>query len=206
MGRNEQEVAAVERSYGMAPNELVEILIQADGPVCARWLLEFSVHLPHRGSRYVAAFRDETGRKVWRTTGLRDRKAAMAVAREWEADARRKRLAQGALPRKPVIRVRRGSAEHEVGLMSQAEVAAFMHISARAVRDAERRGFDKIRRRMREFWNEWLTGEVEEAASQALADWVLTREEINAVYALAQTPEERQVLRKVLALTQVAGR
>ena len=88
--------------------------------------------------------------------------------------------------------------------MTQAEVAAFMHISERAVRDIERRAFDKIRRHagLREFWREWLSGEVEESASQALADCVLTREEITAVYALAQTPEERMALTKLLVLTQ----
>ena len=108
------------------------------------------------------------------------------MGQRWEQEEKQKRLAQGALPRKPVMRVRRGSAEHEVGLMSQAEVAAFMHITQRAVRDIERRAFDKIRRHpgFRDFWNEWLTGEVEEAASQAVADWALTRAEIAAVYAL----------------------
>jgi hypothetical protein len=93
----------------MRPNEIVEILIQADRPVCARGLIEVSVHLPTRGTRWVAAFRDETGRKVWRSTGLRDRKTAMAVAREWEADAKRKRVAQGAPPPRLTIRVRPGS-------------------------------------------------------------------------------------------------
>ena len=105
------------------------------------------------------------------------------------------------------MRVRRGSAEQAVGLMRQAEVAAFMHISERAVRDIERRAFDKIRRHpgLRDFWREWLTGEVEESASQALADCVLTRAEIAAVYALAQTPEERQVLRKLLVLRKASA-
>jgi hypothetical protein len=87
--------------------------------------------------------------------------------------------------------------------LSQAEVAAFLHISERAVREIERRAFDKLRRHpgLRDFWRQWLVGEVEEAASQALADWVLSRAEINAVCALAQTPAERQALRKLLALT-----
>jgi hypothetical protein len=191
----------------MGPRDIVEILIQAHGPVCARRLVEVSVHLPSRGTRWIAAFRDATGRRVWRTTGMRDRKAALALGQQWEQEEKHKRAAQGALPRKPTVRVRRGSAEYEVGLLSQVEVAAFMHISERAVRDIERRAFDKIRRHpgLRAFWSEWLTGEVEEAASQALADWALTRAEIDAVYALARTPEERQALSKLLALTQDAS-
>ena len=187
----------------MGPNELVENLIQ-HGPVSAWHLVEVSVHRPARGSRWIAAFRDETGRRTWRSTRMRSRRAALALGKEWEQAAQQKRSAQAALPRKPVMRVRRGSGERELGLLSQAEVAAFMHISERAVREIERQAFDKIRRHpsLRAFWREWLTGEVEEAASQALADWVLTRAEIAAVNALAQTPTERQALRKVLALTQ----
>jgi hypothetical protein len=188
----------------MGPHDIAEILIRAHAPVCARRLVEVSVHLPARGSRWIAAFRDHTGRRTWRSTQLRDRKAALALGKEWEQAAKRRRAAQGTPPRKPTMRVRGISAEHEVGLLSQAEVAAFMHITERAVRDIERRAFDKIRRHpgLRAFWSEWLTGEVEEAASQTLADWALTRAEIAAVYALAKTPAERQALRKLLALTQ----
>jgi hypothetical protein len=186
----------------MGPRELVQVLIETDSPASSRALIEVSVHLPNRGTRWIAAYRDATGRRVWRTTGMRNRKAALTLGQRWEQAAKQKRLGQGALPRKPTIRVRRGSAEHEVGLLSQAEVAAFMHITQRAVRDIERRAFDKIRRHpgLREFWNEWSTGKVEEAASQDLADWALTRAEIAAVYALARTAEERQALRKLLAL------
>ena len=201
---NSRVVAAVERSYGMGPHEIVAILIQTEGPVCARSLVEVSVHLPSRGTRWIAAYRDATGRRTCRTTRMRNRKAALALGKEWEQAAQRKKAVQGTPPSKPIMRVRRGSAEHEVGLLSQAEVAAFLHISERAVRDIERRAFDKIRRHpgLRAFGSEWVAGEVEEAASQALADWALTRAEIAAVYALARTPEERQALRKLLALTQ----
>jgi hypothetical protein len=188
----------------MEARELVHVLIETDSSVSAWHLVEVSVHLPNRGTKWIAAFRDHTGRRTWRSTRMRSRRAALAQGKEWEQAAQQKRSAQGALPGKPIMRVRRGSAEHEVGLLSQAEAAAFLHISERAVRDIERRAFDKIRRHpgLRAFWSEWLTGEVEEAASQALADWVLTRAEIAAVYALAETPIERQALRKLLALTQ----
>src|ERR1035437_5439698 len=99
----------------MGPHEIVEILIRADGSVSARRLVEVSVHLPARGSRWVAAFRDGTGRQVWRSTGLRDKKPALALAKEWEADAKSKRAAPGAVPTKLTIRVRPGSAEKELG-------------------------------------------------------------------------------------------
>ena len=188
---------------GMRPHDIVEDLIRADGPVSARRLVEVSLHLPNRGTKWIASFRDETGRQVWRTTGMRERSAALARGQQWEQEARRKRAAQGAAPRKPTIRVRPGSAEHEAGLFSQAEVGAILKISERTVRAIVQRAFYKLRRHpgLRDFWREWLVGEVEEAASQALAGWVLTRAEIAAVYALAGTPTERQALRKLLALT-----
>jgi DNA-directed RNA polymerase specialized sigma subunit len=129
----------------MRPNELIEILIEADGPVCVRILIESSVHLPNRSSRWVASFRDENGQPVWKSTGARDKKTAMAMAKEWEQEAKRKRAAQGAVPRKPTIRVRAGSGEREAGLLSQQEVAAVLRISVRAVRAIEQRAFYKLR-------------------------------------------------------------
>src|SRR5215831_9683446 len=67
----------------MNAGNLVEILIHADEPLCARDLIEASVHLPKRGSKYVAVYRGETGRRIWKTTGLRNRAAALAKARKW---------------------------------------------------------------------------------------------------------------------------
>jgi DNA-binding CsgD family transcriptional regulator len=191
----------------MGPKEIVEILIETDGPVDARSLVEVSVHLPARGSRWVAAFRDETGRQVWRTTGLRDREPALVLAKRWEGEAKRRQAAQPAVPPRLTIRVRPGSAEKEQGCLSQREVAAILRISERAVREIERRAFDKLRRHpaLRDSWREWLTGEIEEAASQVLADWTLSRAEITAVNGLARTSEERQALRKLLALMTQGG-
>jgi len=187
----------------MEPNEIVQFLIETEEAPPARLLFESSVHLPARGGKWVVSFRDETGRQVWRTSGTRKRSAALALGQRWEQEAKRKRAAQGAAPRKPTIRVRPGSPEHEAGLFSQAEVAAILKISERTVREDERRAFDKLRRHpgLRDFWRQWLVGEVEEAASQALANWVLSRAEIATVYALAKTPVERRALRKLLALT-----
>jgi hypothetical protein len=188
----------------MGPRDIVEILIQAHGPVRARRLVEVSVHLPSRGTRWIAAFRDATGRRVWRTTGLRNREPALAVARHWEQEAKRKRVAQGALSPKPTIRVRPGSGEEAIGLLTQKEVAMILRISERSVREIERRAFEKLRRHpaLKEFWREWTTGEVAEAVRGSPCEWTLTRAEIAAVYGLAETPVERQALRKLLALTQ----
>jgi hypothetical protein len=183
----------------------VEILIRTKWPVSARRLIEASVHLPRRGTRWIAAFRDEAGRPVWRTTGLRHKRKALALAKEWETEATRRRMAQNAPPRKPTIRVRAGGAEQAVGLLSQAEVAAILRISTRAVREAERRAFDKLRRALRDFWREHETGEIREAAVSTPSAWTLSRAEIAAVYALARTPEERQAVQKLIALVASKG-
>jgi hypothetical protein len=186
----------------MGPHEIVEILIQTDGPVSARRLVEVSVHLPRRGTRWVAAFRDGTGRQVWRSTGLREREPALALAKEWEADA--KRAAQGAVPTRLTIRVRPGSAEKGLGCLSQKEVAAILRMPERAVREIERRAFDKLRRHpaLKNLWREWQTGQIKETALRASKQWALNRAEVAAVYAMARTTVERQALRKLLALTQ----
>jgi hypothetical protein len=188
----------------MGPHEIVQILIETDSPVSARRLVEVSVHLPSRGTRWVAAFRDATGRQVWRTTGLRHREPALALGRRWEAEAKRKRAAQGALPPKPTIRVRPGSGEAAIGLLTQKEVAVVLRISERSVREIERRAFEKLRRHpaLKAFWREWTTGEVAEAVRGSPIEWTLTRAEIAAVYGLAETPVERQALMKLFAMTQ----
>ncbi len=189
----------------MGPKEIVEILLQSDGPVDIEVLLdEASVHLPTRGRRWVAAFRDETGRPTWRSTKLQNRAAALALAQGWEAQAKRRRAAQPAPPRKPTVRVRPGSGERQLGLLSQKEVATIMKISERAVRQIEKSAFDKLRRHpaLRNFWREWNTGEIEEAGLEPPTEWALSQAEIAAIWALTRAPEERLALRKLLALTQ----
>ncbi len=189
---------------GMEPREIVQILIETDNPVSARCLVEVSLHFPRRGTRWVASFRDETGRQVWRSTGLRDREPALAVARHWEQEAKRKREAQGALPPKPTIRARPGSGEEAIGLLTQKEVGMRLRISERSVREIERRAFEKLRRHpaLKNLWREWTTGEVAEAVRRSPSEWTLTRAEIAAVYGLAETPVERQALRKLFTMTQ----
>lgn len=190
----------------MKPQEIVEALIGSHGPVSARRLIEASVHLPRRSSRWVAAFRDETGRQVWRSTGQRDRESALAIAKQWEVKAKRKRAALPNVPAKPTIRVRRRSGEEAVGMLTQREVAMILQISERTVREIERRAFEKLRRHpaLQEFWREWTTGDVEEAVWGSPTPWALKPTEIAAVYALAETPQERQLIRKLLRLTQQA--
>ena len=148
----------------MRPDEVVEHLLQADGSLSAKALLDASVHLPRRS----------------------DRKPALAVANK---------------PRKPTIRVRPGSGERELGLLTQREVAVILRISERAVRAIEKRAFDKIRRQLTDFWREWTDSEIEETT--LLVDWSdrpLTGAEIAAVYGLARSPAERQALRRLFAL------
>jgi DNA-binding CsgD family transcriptional regulator len=197
-------VCLVQRSYGVRPKDIVQILIETDSPVSARRLVEVSVHLPRRGTRWVAAFRDATGRQVWRTTGLREREPALVLARRWEAGAKRQRAAHPAAPPKLTIRVRPSSAERQQGCLTQAEAAAIMRISERSVREIERRAFEKLRRHpaLKELWREWTAGEVAEAVRRSPSEWTLTRAEIAAAYGLAETPVERQALRKLFAITQ----
>jgi hypothetical protein len=190
----------------MNAERLVEILLDLDRPAFEVLVHEASVHLPRRGTRWVAAFRDEHGQPVWRTTGLSDRTAAQALADEWEAEARRKRAALGIQPKKPTVRVRAGSPEHQAGLRSQQEVAIILRLSTRAVRAIERRAIQKLRNHpaLQEFWREW-TGEMEEAASYAAGQWDLSQSEIAALYGLAKSPAELEVLRKLIALIQASA-
>jgi hypothetical protein len=143
----------------MEPEKIVDILLGSDEPVDARSLIEASVHLPRRGRRWVASYRGETGRQVWRTTGLRDRAAALALAQGWEAVARRKRAAQPVLPRKPPLRVRPGGPG-----LTQKEVGLVLGLSERAVRSIEKQALAKLRDALRGVWREWKGGEVQEAA------------------------------------------
>jgi hypothetical protein len=140
---------------------------------------------------------------VWKSTGQRDRRAAQVIADQLAAEAKRKRAAQGGLPRKPTIRVRPGSGEHSLGLLTQAEVAAILRVSERTVREIERRAFEKLRNHpaLREFWREWQTGKIGEAIVPPTAEYDFSSSEIEALLSLARTPIERHAIRKVIAMT-----
>ena len=175
---------------------IVEYLLDSE-------LVEATVRRPPRGRRWVAAYTGvEPGKQVWRSTGLTGRTAALALARRWEAEARRQRAASSALARKPTIRVRRGSAEAAAGLFSQKEVAALLGLSVRAIYNVERRAFEKVRRHpnFHRFWREYITGEIEEQPLKEAGEAVLSDSEVAALMALARTPTERRALVKLLIL------
>jgi hypothetical protein len=186
----------------MTTERIVECLLD-DRLACLEALVrEASVHLPRRGTKWVAAFADETGKQVWKSTGQRERTTALALAQEWEREARAKRATAGPPPRKGTVRVRPGSPEHQGGLLSQKEVAALLRISERAVRAIEKRAFEKLRRHpaLRQFWREWKGGDLDEAAPRpdGRLNWV----EADALLALAQTPFERHVILKLLRIAR----
>jgi len=170
---------------------LVEFFLEAD-------LREATVRRPPRGRRWIAVFSGaQPGKQVWQSTGLTDRAAALALALKWEAEARRERAASGALTRKPTIRVRRGSGEAAAGLLTQEDVAALLGLSVRAIREIERRAFEKLRRHpvLQQFWRE-LGGDVREK----VGSYDLSRPEVAALFGLARTPLERRVLHKMLGM------
>jgi hypothetical protein len=183
----------------MTIDELIRAIIESDPPISARRLIEASVHLPRRGRRWVAAFRDAYGRPMWLTTGLEDREAALAVANELESTYRRKQAAESYLQSKPKIRVRRGTREKEHGCLTQAEVASILRISERAVREIEHRAIEKLRKHpaLRAFWRQWLSGEIDESNPP---ERELTPAEIRALFALARSTFEGCALMKLLSL------
>ena len=179
--------------FSGAAQQIVEILLAGEPR-----LVEATVHLPKRGTVWVAAFTGPAGRQMWRTTGLTDRNQALLVARKWEADAREERARLGRTPRTPVWRVRRPTSETPTGPLTQKEVAMLLGISERAVREIEHRALRKIRSHplMREVWRQYLTGELDEE------QLILTAAEIEALFNLVSSTEERRLLQKVLRLTK----
>jgi predicted transcriptional regulator len=81
--------------------------------------------------------------------------------------------------------------------LTQKEVAMLLGISERAVRDIEHRALRKIRSHplMREVWRQYLNGELDEA------QLLLTPAEIEALFNLVSSTEERRLIQKVLRLT-----
>lgn len=181
----------------MTAKRIVEYLLDLDSTACLL-LGEASIHRPRRGRIWVAAFRDEHGEPRWRSTGLTDRQAAQAIADEMEAEARSKRAELG-IQTRPKTRVRAGSGEHALALLTQKEVSVIMKISERAVRQIERRAIAKLRNHpaLRQFWREWQGREIDEGAQRS-TDCRLSRAEAEAIAALARTPYERSVVRKLL--------
>jgi DNA-binding NarL/FixJ family response regulator len=188
----------------MKIQNLVHSLLSSHYPLDTQALIEASVHLPRRGTIFVASFTDESGRQIQRSTHQRNRTAAQALADQWETDAQRKRAAtQAAQPGKPRIRVRFASPERQAGVLSHAEIAARMALSTRTVRKIEAQALRKLftHPKLRAFWREHTTGEVEESAVPGQASWILSPSEIGALFALARTAVERRLLTKLLVIT-----
>ena len=171
--------------------EIVNILLSSDDAPTARRLIEVSVYLPRRGRRWIATYRDGSGRQFWRSTGHTDRQAAFIVAQKLEQEARRTRAAQGELG-KAVVRARPDSSG-----LTQQEVALVMGMSERGVRAVERRALEKLRRHpaLRGIWREWI-GE----GAVSAEDGELTDAEVAAIYGLARTREEQRAVEKMMAL------
>jgi len=135
----------------MNATEVVDQLLGSEN----QRLVEASVHLPPRGTKWLAVFTGpEPGKQIWRSTGLTNREAALMVAQKWEQEARdeRKRITNKHL-KKRSSRVRQEIA----GLMTQKEVAAVLGMSERGVREVERRAFAKLRRdaSLQRLWNQY---------------------------------------------------
>lgn len=177
---------------------VVEVLLN-EKPGFETLVAEASVHLPHGSGIFVAAFTGPTpGEQVTRSTGLRDRAQALALAKHWEAQARRERASYAHLFRKPTVRVRhrRDTGPHEQ--LTQKEVATLLNISERGVREIERRAFQKLRNHplLKRIWQQYLAGDLDEDRLR------LTDAEIVALFALTQNETEYQLVTKVLRLTQ----
>jgi hypothetical protein len=188
----------------MTIQKIIQILLESDLPLSAQGLIEASVHLPKRGTIFMAAFRDEHGHQVQQTTHQRDRAAAQAVADELEAVAKQRRLAMSmAKPGKPRIRVRRGSAERLLGLLSHAEIAALMGLSERTIRKIEADALRKLfsHPELRAFWREHMTGGVDESDFEGQLPWILAQSAIGALFTLTTTSLERRALTKLLVVT-----
>jgi len=197
-GQEEEEGNGVDRvpgkcSYGMDAQTVVARLLDHNPPILA----EASVHLPRRGTKWVALFMgSEPGRQVWRSTGLTDRAAALALARKWEAQARKQRLVQGGRPKPASVRVRRSrSGTSGSTLLTQKEVAALLGMSERGVRNVEKRALAKLRRHpaLRSLWGQ-IKGETSECAIAWAAGEVAT------LFSLANGPHERHALKRLFGL------
>jgi Sigma-70, region 4 len=178
----------------MTMEMLVRTLLDANGSSCIKRVIkEASVHLPHRGRRWIASFRDQTGQQRWRSTGQTDRREALAVAQEWEKAARRAQ--PGQVDPMPPPR----SGRSNVRQFTQKEIAILMGLSERAVREIERRALRKLKQHpaVRALWREWV-GE----GATSTVDLELTDAEIAAVYGLARTPDEQRALDKLMALVR----
>jgi hypothetical protein len=78
--RSSEAPSRSQSSFSGAAQQIVEILLTGD-PLAEPRLVEASVHLPKRGTVWVATFTGSEGGQNWRSTGLTDREQALLVAR-----------------------------------------------------------------------------------------------------------------------------
>ena len=170
--------------------KIVEFVIADDVPV-GTWVYEASVHRSPGSRVWQATFAGPEGGQIWKSTGLTNKQQALLVARRWAAQARAQRERLAWKSRKPIVR-----AGHAGLGLSQKEIGLLLKISERAVRQIERRAIEKIKRdpQLYHVWQKYLAGELAEGQT------VLTVDEVDALFGLVRTPEERLVIRKVLRL------
>jgi hypothetical protein len=180
----------------MNPSQIVRELLGEDNWV-GGILGEASVHRPHRGRIYVAAYTSASGGQCTKSTGTDDPAAALVIAQEYEAAARAQRAISGRTANAPSIRNRQ-SPGNTSGGFTQAEVALLLGLSERAIRLNEIRALRKLAQHpeLRELWHRYLTGELTEQWHR------LSALEIEALWGLARSRAERETLRKVLAIVQ----
>jgi hypothetical protein len=176
--------------------DVVRVLLD-DEPLSETPVCEASVHLPRRSRVWQAAFTGPNGGQIWRSTRLTDRDQALLVARKWEAEARAQRTRSGRRTQKPIWRLRRSDRSRRSGF-TQREVGLLLNMSERAVRQAERRAFEKLRNHplLRQVWRQYLGGELDEDQPN------LTLAEIQALFRVTRTPEERHLIEKIVRMIQ----
>jgi hypothetical protein len=132
----------------MHASQIVDHLLERVDELPPSWcLLEASVYLPPRSTKWIAVFTAvESGKQTRRSTGLTNRQAALLLAKKWEREAREERARSKAPLKTPTI-----------GVRTQKEVAAILGMSERGVRAAERRALAKLRRglELRQAWTEY---------------------------------------------------
>jgi DNA-binding NarL/FixJ family response regulator len=168
--------------------------VLSDDPVTQISISEARVYRPSRSRIWQATYTGAEGGQVWRSTGLTNKRQALLVAKRWEAESRAQRGKTGKSTRKPIVRVR-GS---EPGL-SQREVGLLLNLSERAVSQIERRALRKLfaHAGLRQAWHQYLAGELDEQVAVAL-----TPQEVQALFKLTYTTEERLVLQGILKRVQ----
>jgi DNA-binding CsgD family transcriptional regulator len=182
----------------MATRQTAKQILEAEVRSNGGTLDEASVRLSPRGHLYIATFSGpEPGQQIARSTGLTDRAAALALAKQWERQARRER------ERRKAEREHAPSRIMSPGL-SQREVAAMMRVSERGVRAIEKRAIAKLKRHpaLREFWGEYNESQSSTGLVADMESWARSAEEAAALLELARSPLELQVLRRVLAIVR----